>query len=106
MIGKIGVVGDRDSILCFKTLGLDVFEAGGQQSIRRTINRMAKEKYAVIFITEHAAIMAEETINKYKSLPYPAIILIPSNKGNLGIGMKNIRKNVEKAIGTDIFLDN
>lgn len=105
MAGKIGVIGERDSIGCFRLLGLDVFEEESPKGISHAINRMARENYAVIFITEQAAALAAETIDKYKPLPFPAVIPIPSNKGSLGIGLSGIRKNVEKAIGTELYLD-
>jgi len=43
------------------------------------------------------------TIKRYNSEVIPAIILIPSNKGSLNIGLANIDKNVEKAIGSNIL---
>jgi V/A-type H+-transporting ATPase subunit F len=105
MAGRIGVIGEKDSVRCFRTLGLDVFEPDSPRDIAHTINRMAKEKYAVIFVTEQAYEKALETIQKYKSQPYPAVIPIPSGTGSLGLGIANIRKNVEKAVGTQLFLD-
>jgi V/A-type H+-transporting ATPase subunit F len=105
MAGRIGVIGEKDSVGCFRTLGLDVFEPDSPRDVARTINRMAKEKYAVIFVTEQAYGKAQETIEKYKSQPYPAVIPIPSGSGSLGIGLAGIRKNVEKAVGTQLFLD-
>ncbi len=105
MAGRIGVIGEKDSVGCFRTLGLDVFEETSPRGVARTVNRMAKEKYAVIFVTEQAYAQARETIDKYKSQPYPAVIPIPSGMGSLGIGLENIRKNVEKAVGTQLFLD-
>lgn len=105
MADKIGVIGEKDSIGCFRLLGLDVFEEETQRGIAQAIQRMARENYAVIFITEQAAALAAETIGRYKPLPFPAIIPIPSNKGSLGVGFEGIRKNVEKAIGTELYLD-
>ena len=102
---KIGVIGDKQSVQGFSALSIDVFPVTSDKETRRTINQMAKDKYAIIFITEQAASHAEETIERYKTMPFPAIILIPSNKGTLNIGMDTIRKNVEKAVGTDIFFD-
>lgn len=102
---KIGVIGEKDSVGCFRLLGLDVFEEDTPQGVSRAVNTMAKEEYAVIFITEQAAQMAAETIEKYKPMPYPAVIPIPSGKRSLGLGLAGIRKNVEKAIGSELFLD-
>ncbi|MCQ4771942.1 V-type ATP synthase subunit F, partial [Intestinimonas massiliensis] len=31
----------------------------------------------------------------------PAIILIPGKSGSLGIGMDNVKKSVERAVGAD-----
>ena len=101
-MNKIGVVGDSDSVLGFKSLGLDVFPATGGD-VMKVINRLATGGYAIIFVTEQAAEQAAETIDRYKTSPFPAIIPIPSNRGTTGIGMNGIHANVEKAIGADIL---
>lgn len=104
MNNKIAVIGDKDSVLGFKSLDLDVFYSNSaKESVSEIIQRLADEKYSVIFITEQAAKDNMTTIDKYKAMPFPAITLIPSNKGSLGIGLATIRENVEKAIGADIF---
>ncbi|MBS9776076.1 MAG: V-type ATP synthase subunit F [Fusobacterium sp.] len=100
---KIGVVGDRDSVLAFKSIGIDIFPAKDYKEARNIIEKMAKENYGLIFLTEQLAKDLGETIKKYKRRVTPAIILIPSNQGILGIGMEDINKNVEKAIGSNIF---
>lgn len=101
-MGKIGVIGDSDSVLGFKSLGIDVYPATGGDVMKR-INQLATKGYAIIFITEQAAEQAVETIDRYKTSPFPAIIPIPGNRGTTGFGMKGIRANVEKAIGADIL---
>jgi len=100
---KIGVVGDKDSILAFKALGLSTFPVISSEEAAKTLDFMAKDGYAVIFITEQIAKDVEETISKYNNSVLPSIILIPSNQGSLGIGLKKIRENVEKAVGVDIL---
>jgi len=100
---KIGVVGDKDSILAFKALGVDVYPVVSKEEARRTIDTLASENYGIIFVTEQLAKDIPETIKRYNSEVIPAIILIPSNKGSLNIGLANIDKNVEKAIGSNIL---
>ncbi|BDB02466.1 subunit F of V-type ATP synthase [Clostridium sporogenes] len=100
---KIGVVGDKDSILAFKALGIDVYPVVGSEEGKRTIDKMAAEKYAIIFVTEQIAKDLEETIERYNRELIPAVILIPSNQGSLNIGMKRINDNVEKAVGVNIL---
>ena len=104
LIGEIiEMRGDKDSVLAFKILGVDVFVTLDAQEARKTIDRIAKENYGIIFVTEQLAKDIPETIKRYNSEVIPAIILIPSNKGSLNIGLANIDKNVEKAIGSNIL---
>ncbi|MGL4451690.1 MAG: V-type ATP synthase subunit F [Sarcina sp.] len=103
MYKKVGVVGDKDSVLAFKALGVDVFPVVEAEEARKTVDRLAMTDYAVIFITEHVAKDIEETIERYNKKLLPAVILIPSNQGTLNIGSKRISDNVEKAVGVNIL---
>lgn len=100
---KIGVVGDKDSILAFKAIGIDVYPVIEADEAKKTIDKMAMNNYAVIFVTEHVAENIDETIQRYNRQTLPAIILIPSNQGSLNIGMQRINDNVEKAVGVNIL---
>lgn len=100
---KIGVVGDKNSILAFKALGINVFPVIEIEEARKRIDKMAMENYAVIFVTEQFAQHIEETIERYNKMMIPAIILIPNNQGSLNIGKKRISDNVEKAVGVNIL---
>ena len=54
---KIAVLGDRDSVLGFKALGLDIFPVEGTEEARHTLHKLAKpaagsqSEYAIIYIT-------------------------------------------------------
>lgn len=100
---KVAVVGDRDSVLGFRALGVNVFTTIEADETRRIVNKLAKDGYGVIFITEQLANLIPETIERYNNEVVPAVILIPSNQGTLGIGMDRINKNVEKAVGSNIL---
>ena len=103
MSKKIGVVGDKDSVLAFKALGIDVFPVVEYDDAKRTVDKLAMNDYAVIFVTEQVAQGIQETIERYNKKMLPAIILIPSNQGTLNIGMQRISDNVEKAVGVNIL---
>lgn len=103
MYKKVGVVGDKDSVLAFKALGIDVFPVTEAEEARKTIDKLARDNYAVIFVTEQVAKNIEETIERYNKETLPAVILIPSNQGTLNIGMQRISDNVEKAVGVNIL---
>ncbi|NEU04959.1 MULTISPECIES: V-type ATP synthase subunit F [Clostridium] len=100
---KIGVIGDKDSVLAFKAIGVDVFPVVEVEEARKAIDRLARNEYAVIFITEQLAQHLEETIERYTRELLPSIILIPSNQGSLNIGKKRVSDNVEKAVGVNIL---
>lgn len=105
MFKKIGVVGDKDSVLAFKALGIDVFPVVSNDESRKTVDKLAMDNYAVIFVTEQVAEGIQGTIERYTRAMLPAIILIPSNQGTLNIGMQRISDNVEKAVGVNILSD-
>src|SRR5699024_10089967 len=100
---KIGVIGDKDSILAFKAIGIDDFTAIDEKDAKKLIDKLASEDYGVIFITEAMAKLCQEKIDKYRESMTPAIILIPSNKGSMGIGLADINRSVEKAVGANIL---
>lgn len=101
---KIAVLGDRESVMGFKALGLEVVSAETVAQARKTLHKMARSgEYAIIYLTEQYAVEMGDEVAKYKDLPTPAIILIPGKAGSLGIGMKNITDSVERAVGADVF---
>lgn len=101
-VGRIAAVGDRDSVLAFKAVGLDVFPVSDPEEAEAVLKREAG-KYAVIFVTEQIAMNLEAFLARYKTKPYPAIIPVPSGEGSNGFGMDGVRKDVERAVGADIL---
>ena len=100
---QIAVLGDKDSVMGFKALGLTVFPAESVEQARATLHRIAKEDYAVVYLTEQFAAQMETDIARYKDELTPAIILIPGKEGSLGIGIANVKTAVERAVGADIL---
>lgn len=101
---KAAVIGDMDSILGFKALGIDVFDAR-QHKPSEVISDLAQKNYAIVFVTEDILYRVEDAMEKFSDSSLPAIIPIPGNKGSKGLGMENIRKAAEKAIGADILFN-
>ena len=100
---KIGVLGDGDSVMGFKALGLDVFPADDVETAKGILHGLAKQDYAVVYLTEQYAAQMEAELDRYKDRLTPAVILIPGKEGSLGIGMTNVKKAVERAVGADIL---
>ena len=100
---RIAVIGDWESVMGFRALGLDAYPASSPEEAREIIHKLAKEDCAVIYLTEQLAVKLEDVIARYKDALRPAIILIPGKSGSLGIGMDNVKKSVERAVGADIL---
>ena len=101
---KIAVLGDRESVLGFMALGLDVHSAETVEDGRKILHRLAKDgQTAIIYLTEQYAAQMMDEVKKYKDEVMPAIILIPGKAGSMGIGMQNITDSVERAVGADIL---
>ena len=102
---KIGVIGDRESVLGFQAVGLDVFPAGDAEEAKKTLKRLAKEDFAIIYITEQFYQYMMKEVEEYTDSRLPAVIPIPGKDGSLGIGMTSVKKSVERAVGADILKD-
>ena len=99
---KIAVLGDRDSVLGFKALGLDIFPVEGAEDARHTLHKLAKEDYAIVYVTEQLAAVIQADIDRYKTNVTPAVILIPGKSGSLGLGAQALQSAIERAVGADI----
>jgi V/A-type H+-transporting ATPase subunit F len=100
---RIGVIGDRESVLGFKAVGFDVASVIELGKATEALDDFVSKNYAIIYITEQIAQLLEEEAEKYKDSPWPAIIVLPNNRGSNGMGMKAIKKSVERAVGADIL---
>ena len=103
---KVAVIGDRDSIYGFATLGLDIYPVSESDAAVGKLRQIAEGgDYAAIYITESLASELEQEIDRYRLDPLPAIILIPGITGNTGMGIKMVKKSVEQAVGSDIIFN-
>lgn len=102
MAYRIAVVGDWNSVMGFRALGLETYPAATAEEAKAHIRALAKEDCAVIYLTEQLAKDMPEVLARYKDALRPAIILIPGREGSLGIGKDNIQNAIKRAIGTDI----
>ncbi len=102
---KIGVIGDKQSVQGFKAVGLDVFDCSSKEEAKKTLHEIANDNYAIIYVMESFYEQIIDTINEYNKERLPAIIPIPGMQGSLGIGLGNIKKAVEKAVGADILFN-
>jgi V/A-type H+-transporting ATPase subunit F len=99
----MAVIGEKDIILGFKALGVHVFPAASPEEALAVLKRLAREKYAVILLTEKLAQPNQEAIEELNKRFLPVVLLVPGSRGSLGLGLKKLKEDVEKAIGADIL---
>ena len=97
---KIGIIGDRDEILCFKGLGIVTYGAKDVEEASNMLRKACDEDFGIIFISER---FAKDMDDQIAGIEIPIIIEIPDKKGATGFGIEKLRKTVEKAVGTDIL---
>ena len=71
---KIAVVGDKDSVLGFKALGLEVYPVDSVEEARKTVHALAKENCAILYLTEQLAAQMKDV------LAYHVIVLNSSSE--------------------------
>lgn len=101
---KIAVIGDEDSVLAFKALGVDVWGARDADTAREKLKKCARD-YSVILLSEDLAAQMEDLLKRYKTRAYPIVLPIPTATGGNGYGLQGVKADVEKAIGTDILFN-
>ncbi len=100
---KSAAVGERSSVILFSAAGVYTKEVTTPEQAEKAVASLVKDGYKIIFLSEKLALSMPETLEKYRAAAFPLILPVPDRSGSSGYGMANIRKNMEKAIGTDIL---
>ncbi len=102
MKGKMAIIGDGDSVLVFKAVGIDAYGTESGEEARRILTKLAKE-YQIIFVTDKLAKELKETADSFSSSAYPIILTLPSMSGSSGYGYEVLKREMERALGIDIL---
>ena len=78
---RIGVIGDRESILGFKAVGLEVFPCDSGQEAKKVFKDIAEDNFAIIYITEPLYKEMREEVGEYTDKRLPAVIPVPDKDG-------------------------
>lgn len=100
---KIAVMGDRDSIYGFASVGLDIYPVLDTSTAHRMLKKLVENEYGIIYMTESLCALLEKELDVLRAKPLPAVIPIPGVSGNTGYGISRVKKSVEQAVGSDII---
>lgn len=101
---KVAVVGDKESILGFSSIGIDAYPAYNEKDVEDILPKLINDNYAIIYVTEKIYIDFEENIKKISKDKNVAITTIPSLNENKEVGAERIKEMVKNAIGMEIKL--
>ena len=101
----MAAVGEYETVLPFQAVGVKPFMVKGEasSSVNEILLRLARERYAVVFVQEIFYVASTAYINELNGEYETSFIPIPGLKGSMGIGLESIRSSVERAVGMDIF---
>lgn len=100
-MARIGVVGQKDKILCFLASGFRVYDAAGADDARGAIERACSEGCEIVFVSPEVEDVMEWADEMYGEAVTPAVILLPV--GGSDLPAKRLKSFVERAVGADIL---
>ena len=104
---NLAAIGSYEMVLPFQAVGVNTFvlDAENRANFESTLEKLARENYAVVFIQEDLFVefarKVEEIIDNYST----SVLPLPGPSGSTGAGLASIRGSVEKAVGMDIFAE-
>lgn len=101
---KIAIIGSPDAIGGFRAIGVEAIGVQSAENCReKFMEAFDSQKYGIIFITEDWAEMIKDVFSELPLRALPAIVAIPSQTGSTGVGIANLKRIVEQAVGSDIL---
>ncbi len=102
-MSDIAIIGEKEVIFGFSLVGFKLFPANNFVEAKNALEECSKENCRIIFITENIAQLVIDEIEKTQIISPNSICILPNRTGSSELSIKMLRKNVEKAVGTDIL---
>lgn len=96
---KIAFLGDRKSLLMYKTTGFTLLSPDTEIEIKKDIEKLKSENYALILVSEHIYQLAPNLIKQYDDSFLPAIIVLPGFGEEDNVGIHRMHELMESAVG-------
>ena len=74
MLYRAAVIGDSQTVMGFKAVGLTTVAVSEEKEAARQLHKLAEAGYAVIYITEQLAALIPQDIGRYNDEPTVAVI--------------------------------
>lgn len=101
--GKIAFIGDADSVLGFRALGVETVVPVNSNEAREQFARLVKEKTSIIMITEDMMDNLQDQIDETVHMAIPSVVVLPGITGTQRRGEDTIRELIIRAVGVDLM---
>lgn len=100
---RIGIIGNRSIIQSFKLFGIEIFPINSLEEGRAVIKKISQDNFAVLFITEDWMEKLDQDLTELKQKSIPAVVSLPTHLSQNDYGVKELKKTIERAVGSDIL---
>ena len=101
---KVSVLGNRDSVLFFLSLGLNVVFTEDEEDCKKKLDSLLKNDFKLIYITDNFFEFLSSEVDDIQKKYNATITFIPSGKKNLNCGAKILEIYAKKATGSTACL--
>ncbi len=98
---KIGIIGEKKSVLAFQPLGIQTFGVINKDGLTVALENINGGDFAVIFITEDIMQKYESEIEPLFKSVLPAVLVVPGVKGGGQKGRESLKRIMERALGSE-----
>ncbi|MEK7700233.1 MAG: V-type ATP synthase subunit F [Planctomycetota bacterium] len=103
-MSKIAIIGEKDDVLPYQSIGVEIEPV---KTVAETIAALGKHAHnpevAIIFITENVAEQCLDAIAGLRSKTAKAITIIPTEQGSRNTGMRELGKEIARAVGLNVL---
>ncbi len=103
MQGGIAFMGDADSVLGFRALGVETVVPENGARAREEFDRLVANGTSVIIVTEDLMRELKEKVEETVHSAIPSVVVLPGVRGTRGGGEQTIRELIIKAVGVDLM---
>ncbi len=103
--GKVAFIGDADSVLGFRALGVETVVPENGDDARDHFQRLVKDRTSVIMITEDLMDDLHDEIEGTVHSAIPSVVVLPGIRGTQKRGEQTIRELIIRAVGVDLMSD-
>ncbi len=102
-MSNVAIIGEKEIIIGYSLIGLKLFPVIDGNEAKIALDKCIQDNFSLVFITDDIAQLIIEEIEKYQKISPTSICILPNRIKDSGLTLKLLKKNIEKAVGTDIM---